>query len=289
LSDRAASSPISVFIAGTTEEWLPARVLEFSIRETTAWPVEARLIESFGRSIPKPTHRRNQARTPFSFQRFLIPELCQFQGRAIYLDADMQVFSDLAPLWTMPMGTHDLLTVDEGGRGKNGQFSVMLLDCERLTWRVEDIVQGLDRGDYSYEQLLHEMCVAREIGRHIPAGWNSLEHHDPLTTHLLHYTNMTTQPWVATSNPLAHLWVACLRRALQKEFITFAEVEREVRAGHVRPSLMAQIDEATSDPLTVPEAGQRRLDHGFVAPYRRLAGERWRGWAFFKRHLLGRH
>ena len=285
-ANSLSSGPIRIFVAATTAEWLPARLLEFSIRECPAWPLEVRAIESFGRHIPRPAHKRNLARTPFSFQRFLIPEFCAYQGRAIYLDADMQVFSDMADLWTMPMGNHDLLTVDGGALGRKGQFSVMLLNCESLKWRIEDIVDGLDRQEYSYEELLHDMCLARSVGRDIPAGWNSLEHHEPQATRLLHYTDMNAQPWVAVNNAFAHLWVACLRRAVSAGFITLSDIEREVKAGHVRPSLLAQIESKFDDPLALPVNERRRLDRKFIAPYKCLDGHRWRRWASWGRRLL---
>ena len=283
-------SRIRIFVAATSDEWLPTRVLEFSVRETTALPVDVRLIDSFGRCIPMPAHRRNQPRTPFSFQRFLIPELCQFQGRAVYLDADMQVFADVAALWNQPMHEHDLLAVSEGNGARPGQFSVMLLDCARLQWRIEEIVQGLDQGRYTYGQLLHGMCVARSVGRTIASGWNSLERYDPQDTRLLHYTDMNTQPWVATTNALAHLWVACLRRALTDGFISRVEVEHEVAAGHVRPSLLVQIDSQIDNPTELPRDLQK-MDRAFIAPYRRLKGARLRRWTSvpaLARALVGR-
>ena len=279
------SSPVRVFVAATAAEWLPTRVLEFSIRETATQPVELRRIADFERPIPLPRELRNQPRTPFSFQRFLIPELCADQGRAIYLDADMQLFTDIAALWNAPMDGHALLTVREGTDGRKGQFSVVLLDCARLRWRIESIVQGLDEGAYSYEQLMHEMCVAPSVGRTLEPGWNSLEAYDPARTRLLHYTDMDTQPWVSLRNPLGHLWVDCLRRAMAAGFISREALAREVDAGHVRPSLLAQATRAE-----VPRAELRRLDRGFVAPYRAIRSGKsspWQSWraglAFYAR------
>ena len=88
------------------------------------------------------------------------------------------------------MGGVDLLTVSEGTAGRKGQFSVMLLDCERLQWRIEDIVRGLDEGNYTYEQLMYEMCVAASVGRTLDPAWNSLETYAAGSTKLLHYTDM---------------------------------------------------------------------------------------------------
>lgn len=283
---------VRVFVACTPAERLPMQVLEFSLRETSSLPVEVRAIHDFerARAIPRPRDLRNQPRTPFSFQRFLIPELCGFRGRAIYMDADMQVFQDVAALWNAPMDGHDLLTVSEGTGGRKGQFSVMLLDCERLAWRVEDIVAGLDAGRYTYEQLMGEMCVAPSVGRTLSPAWNSLEAYEPGRTCLLHYTNMVTQPWISLANPLGELWVDCLRRAIAKGFLTEAQVRQAVDAGHVRPSLLAQVAGVETEPARL-----RAMDRGFVPPYKSLrsgSASPWTSWrarsADYARRVLHR-
>jgi hypothetical protein len=243
------------------------KVLEFSMRETSARSVEVRAIASFDRPIQLPKDVRNQPRTPFSFQRFLIPELCEFKGRAIYLDADMQVFADIDELWSATMGSHDLLAVSEGTDGRRGQFSVMLLDCARLGWQIEDVVRGLDEGRHTYEQLMYEMCVATSIGRTLDSAWNSLEKYVPGTTRLLHYTDMDTQPWVSLDNPLGRLWVACLKRAVGAGFIALEDVAREVAQGHARPSLMPELAGAR-----LLDEQMRDMDAAFVAPYRSITG-----------------
>jgi hypothetical protein len=269
--------PIRVFIASTEAEWLPARVLEFSIRDMTSLPVELRTLYSFRRDIPLPRDIDNRPRTPFSFQRFLIPELCGYEGKAIYMDADMQVFGDLRELWGADFAGYDLLTVADGGSARRPQFSVMLLDCGTLAWRIENIVERLDAGELDYASLMYDMRVARSIGRTLPATWNSLEHFEPGQTRLLHYTDMNTQPWISRANPLGHLWVGCLRRAIDDGFMTMDELRRETAAGHIRPSLAAQIFERMDDPLALP-ASMRALDRGFVAPYKRMNTGKARPW-----------
>lgn len=260
---------IKVFIACTEAEWLPARVLEFSTSETTVSPILFRTLYSFRREIPLPRDLENRPRTPFSFQRFLIPELCGYAGKAIYLDADMQVFGDIREVWDSDFVGSDLLTVEEGDSRRRPQFSVMLLNCERLSWRIEDIVERLDLGELNYAGLMYEMRVASAIGRVLPAAWNSLEQFQPGSTRLLHYTDMNTQPWISCANGNGILWVACLRRALDAGFVTLDELRREVDTGHVRPSLVAQIEAGMDDPLTLP-AAMRALDRKFVAPFKSM-------------------
>lgn len=253
------------------------RVLEFSIRETTSLPVEVSAIYTFNRTISIPLAVENRPRTPFSFQRFLIPELCGFSGKAIYLDADMQVFRDIRDLWNHDLAGCDLQTVRDAQKGRRGQFSVMLLDCKALRWDIDQIVVDLNTGKLDYSALMYEMRVVKRIGRDILPEWNSLERFNPETTALLHYTEMNTQPWISTANPLGHLWVACLRRALAAGFISRAEVEREVSSGQVRPSLLPQLDAGIDIKLEL-SAAVRRLDRGFIAPYRHLRCGHARSW-----------
>jgi hypothetical protein len=281
---------IQVFVAATPGEWLPTRVLEFSIRETTKHLVEVTPIYTVGRVIPLPQAIKNRPRTPFSFQRFLIPELCGFTGRAIYLDADMQVFQDIAELWACDFHGHDLLTVWEGRQGRREQFSVMLLDCAELSWRIEDIVRALDDGTFDYAELIYEMKVARRIGHIIPAVWNSLEHYCPGDTRLLHYTDMPTQPWVSCHNPLGHLWLACLRRAIAAGFIIDSDIAREVSLGHVRPSLAEEL----SNP-NCARSVLSRLDRDFSPPFKSIKSSKakpWKSWIamldFYKKRVLYR-
>jgi hypothetical protein len=68
-----------------------------------------------------------------------------------------------------------------------------------------------------------------------------------------------------------------LKRALNCGFISRAEVEQEIASGHVRPSLLAQIDESLEFSVTLP-ASLRKLDRNFVAPYRKLHTGKSRPW-----------
>jgi lipopolysaccharide biosynthesis glycosyltransferase len=272
-AQASGADAVRVFVAATPAEWLPMRVLEFSIRETTELPVELSAIYTHQRTIPTPRDSRNRARTPFSFQRFLIPELCGFKGRAIYLDADMQVFQDIAGLWQRPFHDSVLQTVGSAGGERRSQFSVMVLDCARLAWKIEEIVTQLDDGKISYQELMYEMKLAGEISYDIPGTWNSLEHYVPSATCLLHYTDMNTQPWVSLDNPNGELWVACLRRALDAKFISCAELEREIRLGHVRPSLLSEVSAGSAAPW---KPGLKDLLHevSYTPPFYAIAASR---------------
>lgn len=262
-------APVEIFVGSEEPQMLAVKVLEHTIRKNATIPVRVRPLHRCGIEFPVPKDPRNAPRTPFSFQRFAIPGLCNYKGRAIYLDSDMQVFRDIRELWTFPMGEAEIQAVVEpGASARRPQFSVMLLDCEKLSdWTAEGIVARLDSGELTYERLMFDMAVARNIGSDLPPAWNSLERYEPGETALLHYTDMDRQPWVTHINPHAGIWIAGLIDAVQDGFITLEEVRAHVDAGWVRPSLLLHLEHGKTD-LGWRTPLARWLDRKFVPPYK---------------------
>jgi hypothetical protein len=272
--------PVRVYVATEPGQMLATRVLEYSIRSRSSITSEVYSLHDFGFQIPEPQALENKPRSPFSFQRFLVPQAAGFRGRAIYMDSDMQVLRDIRQLWRLPLGENDLLAVGEPTKtGRKPQFSVMLMNCERIGWNIREIVADMDSGRLTYAQLMDEMKVATKWSPDIPPRWNCLERCDSDSA-LIHYTDMDRQPWVQINNPLARLWVKELRAAITAGFITHAFVEDHVRAGFVRPSLLWQLQHDLDDPLLLPLKA-KALDRNFAPPYMALEtkglGKAWRG------------
>lgn len=263
-------NPIKVFVATTEAQMLAVKVLEFSIRKYASMSVEVIPLHLNSINIPRPTDPSNWPRTPFSFQRFLIPELLGYQGRAIYLDSDMLVFKDIKELWNYPFDGAKLLTVRNNDKStRRPQFSVMLMDCEKLHWQVTDIVAKLDLGELDYDALMYRMCVAEPIKDTIVPEWNSLESYQNDITALLHYTDMNTQPWISRMNPLGYLWFRVLLEAVDAGFISSEFLHDQVRSQNVRPSLLYQVTNRIEDSLLLPKVAIK-LDKDYVAPYQGL-------------------
>ncbi len=242
--------PLRIFVGTDRESMIATRVLEYSIRKHASRPVE--VVPMLDLPVPMPRDEANRPRTGFSFSRFLIPGLCNYRGRALYLDADMQVFADVAELWDIPFGPHKVLCTNQPeppAAWKNFSFfhpgrqmSVMMLDCSRLDWDIREIVRGLDEGKYDYRRLMFDLCVVPpdEIADALPPAWNHLEHFEPGKTRLLHYTVGPTQPWRNDENPLRGIWEECYREAVEAGAVLPEEVERDIAARYekaLKPSL----------------------------------------------------
>jgi hypothetical protein len=246
--------PVRIYVGSDRSQWIGVKVLEHSIRRHASLPVE--IIPMVDLPVTPPRDPKQDQRTGFSFSRFCIPKLAGYQGKAVYMDADMLVFRDIRELWEIPFGEAKVIVQEQltdaqaVTQGKKGapekrvkQCSVMLLDCARLDWEVDSIVRGLDDKKYDYAGLMYELCIVREneIAYSIPFRWNSLEHYDSSSTCLIHFTDMRTQPWVYSLNPNGALWVAELKRAVDGGVVTLEEISREIELGYARPSLLAEI------------------------------------------------
>lgn len=240
-------SPFRIFIGTEDSQVVAHQVLEHSIRRHATVPVQ--VTPMLNLPVPVPANPANRARVGFSFTRFLIPELCGYEGRALYIDADMLVFGDVAELAALPFDGKKLLCTyqrelpalwAEKAHFRPGRnVAVMLLDCARLPWKADEIIGGLDEGRYTYEQLVYDQSIVapEDIADTIPPEWNHLERYAPGLTRLLHYTVVHTQPWRSNGNPLGDLWMQAYAEALQEGAVDAAAVEKAVAAGYVKPEL----------------------------------------------------
>jgi hypothetical protein len=187
-------------------------------------------------SMPLSAKYRNV--TEFSLYRFLIPEICEFQGRAIWLDSDMLCFQPIRELFDAALGENHFLAKGEAYSGEGGWgLSVMLIDCGRSRFDMQKIADEMDRGLYTYEEALRMApsflsCYPYRIGE-IDPRWNVFDDHEP-DTRLIHYTNLYTQPWKFAGHPYEDLWFEAFNQARDAGVITERDIDLALMRAYVR-------------------------------------------------------
>lgn len=257
---RANAMDIRVFVGCEPEQSLAAKVLEYSILKNTSDRVRVtQLHQALG-----PMDSLAGGRTPFSCQRFFIPELCDHQGLAIYLDSDMQMFADIRQLLECYQQGQAVVSAHAPpNSGRRPQFSVMVLNCELARWNGSELAS---RAGSDYEGTMFNFAFEPNKSVVIPHYWNSLEQYEPGATRLLHYTDMDKQPWLANTNPLAPVWIATLNEAIRDGFISFEAVRAAAAAAHIRPGLLYQVEHNEPDPLAIPRR-ERLKDELYMPPH----------------------
>ena len=91
---------LTVYIGWDSREPIAADVCRYSILENASIPVDIVMLKQdelrsrglYWRDVDK------LASTEFTFTRFLVPELNNFEGTAIFMDSDMVLTTDIAEL-----------------------------------------------------------------------------------------------------------------------------------------------------------------------------------------------
>ena len=133
--------------------------------------------------------RNNLSSTEFSFTRFLVPFLCDYQGWAIFMDCDMMVRDDMVKLWAarddryaVQVVKHDhrpshdvkFLNQPQTRYEKKNWSSVMLLNCARCKALTPDYVNEASGLELHQFKWLGDDNLIGEIDH----GWNHLVGYD---------------------------------------------------------------------------------------------------------------
>lgn len=272
-----------VFIGSGEASRLERKVLIHSLRKNSRSPLDIYVFNGTHNAVerndepprPAPLSLRVKYRnvTEFSNYRFLIPELCGFEGRAIWVDSDTICLADIADLFRAPLGGADFLAKADAYQAAQWGLSVMLIDCSKCRFDVERYFDDVDRGLYTLGDL-HQMTPRFlqhhpfTIGKLDPA-WNSFDYFDG-GTKLIHYTNLLTQPWKHDGHPYGELWFQHFHEALRAGAVTAEDVELSKLRSYVRQDLMSG-DGTASRPA---QGALRRAAGRLKRALKQLAGRR---------------
>jgi len=197
---------INVFIGYDNKERVAYNVLSHSIIQNSTKPVAITPIALNNLKDDFVRERNNLSSTEFSFSRFMIPHLMNYQGWALFMDCDMLMFEDIAELWRMrddskaiqvckhdytPKEDTKFLGQVQTKYEKKNWSSFMLMNCKKCTTLTPDYVNkasGLELHQFKWLEGDHL------IGD-LPLEWNWLvgeyAHKDDVKN--VHYTK--GGPW----------------------------------------------------------------------------------------------
>ena len=182
---------IRIFVGSDERMGKAELALEHSIRVRTQAEVEFTWMRSgdpgwddwnIGRERGHP-YSSNGWATDFTCFRFAVPNLCDFEGHAIYLDADMIVLGDIEELWDMRRPGRVVTTK---------RPDVMVWDCAAVAgrWPAPEIMKASGAMYTQYMLMIGD----DRLDSSIPSIWNSVDRYTA-DARLVHYSDMRTQPW----------------------------------------------------------------------------------------------
>jgi hypothetical protein len=181
------NQPIPIFIGVDPRERAATNVLIDSLVQHSSTPLAITPLVTPQLKAQGLYHRARDPKqsTAFSFTRFLVPHLMDYQGWAIFMDCDMLARGDIADLWAqrdeqfavqcvqhdhVPGETVKFLGEVQSAYPKKNWSSLMLLNCSRCKTLTVDYVNtatGLELHRFHWLPGDHEIGPLHE-------GWNHL-------------------------------------------------------------------------------------------------------------------
>ena len=110
--------------------------------------------------------------TPFSAFRWGIPARCDFNGKAIYMDSDMIVLSDIKKLWNQDFKNRPLIAK---GLSMPDRFCVTLMDCEKLK-SILPPIETIKQHQTAYRQITNFFAEnTQKLVTPFIGNWNCID------------------------------------------------------------------------------------------------------------------
>lgn len=174
-------------------------VLEYSIRKHTHHPIKIHWMQLshdpkspwYSDPAQKKGWNTEKWATPFSGFRWAIPELCNFTGRAIYMDADVIVLSDISELWQHPIDDQAIVIA-------KGKKSARLCTCVWDCAKAQEFLPSLEKlrtEANSHQSMIQLIKQHPELVTDYQDSYNNIDGEDmPIEDiKILHYSDMGTQ------------------------------------------------------------------------------------------------
>jgi lipopolysaccharide biosynthesis glycosyltransferase len=176
---------INVFIGFDSKEKVAFNILSYSILKNSTKPVAITPIYLNNIKDDFVRERNSLSSTEFSFSRFIIPHLMNYQGWALFMDCDMLMRADIAELWRLrddkyavqvckhdytPRTEKKFLGQVQTKYEKKNWSSFMLMNCKKCTQLTPNYVNratGLELHQFKWLEGDHL------IGN-LPLEWNWL-------------------------------------------------------------------------------------------------------------------
>lgn len=229
---------LTVYIGTEDDQLIPQKVLEYSILKSAKKPVQIKPIKQQVARV---------GGTNFGFVRFLVPQLNDYRDKAVYLDADQLVFTDINELADLLDDEHSIALVNEpkgtfGAKsvGQHNQTSVMVMDCAKLRdWDPDTMFNNvvpnrapLASGQIHYRDFMMLSWFDERKIRSIDPRWNHFNIVEP-DSKLTHFSYVRSQPWRNPSHPLTTFWGAWLKEAMRVGAVRRLDLWKEIWRGAI--------------------------------------------------------
>lgn len=219
MQSNDVQEPVRIFIGYDSKQDVAYDVLRWSILRRAHRPVHIEpLILT---ELTQGDVRFNRSHDPlqsteFTYTRFLVPYLMNYEGIALFMDSDMLALGDVTELFDLPMRGLSLRVVKHDHRPtettkmgglkqtlypRKNWSSLMLMNCAELRCWTKTAVETMSGAWLHRFEPIPDWKIGDIDGKE----WNVLDYYND-DTKLIHYT--AGGPWLADckNHPYGDIW-----------------------------------------------------------------------------------
>lgn len=258
--------PIRIFIGSSIRNVIEQKVYCYTLKKYAKRPLDFNIIDGLNgtvtnlttgkvKQLPADITQHIPGTTAFTLARWAIPEWCDYKGKAIYCDSDQLALADISELWDLDLEDSFCAAVPVKQakcyphyvrlflrnylQSEDDYYlaSVMLIDCEKASvWSLESLVKLIQSGAFTLEQMMYLSEPFRDyFGITVKAlsdEWNHLDVVYP-ESKIVHFTDMSTQPWRFHHNSISGLWDNIFLEAVDRHELERSEIVRANQLGYL--------------------------------------------------------
>lgn len=195
---------IRVFVGCASGDDIESQVvLEYTLRKHCSQEVEITwMAQSRDPESPFYGWRTERWSTPFSGFRWAVPDLCNFEGKAIYLDSDMIVMDDIAKLWEQEFKPGKVVLAKGGQHA--WRFCVSLWDCAAVRGDIPSIAE-MQKNPAAHQSMIAYFANSGLV-QPFEGNWNCIDGEtfsslENPAIKIIHYSAEHTQPHLKYALP----------------------------------------------------------------------------------------
>lgn len=168
-------------------------VLEYTVRKNSSLPVDITWMkQTHDETSPFFGWSTYTWATPFSGYRWAVPELCGFEGKAIYCDSDFIWLSDIANLWNQEFEPGKVVMAKGGNN--SWRYCSCLWNCSTAEQYLMPI-KRMKAIPESHQRLMAFFSQNQQIVQPFQGNWNCVDGEDLSIDKIdaLHYSDMSCQ------------------------------------------------------------------------------------------------
>ena len=238
---------LRIFIGWDSRFPEAADVLRYSLLKQATIPLEIHYLKLVDLDLLRP--RDPLASTECAYARFLVPYLCNYRGKAMFLSSDTLCLADVREIDQLDMVSYALRIVEhryspsqvmnvhgclQNAYPRKNWSSPMLMDCSKLRLWTREAVESYPAAYFERFQDI----PGEQIGE-IPWRWSALDALDQ-TAKLVHFASGTPRSGRLSSSPHATLWAR-----FRDDMLAAADAARHCRtdsAASLGDALLATCD-----------------------------------------------